>query len=187
MNITLKRLYDLDRDDHAAPRIAGTQEYDAMRSRDAGRRQKVRILLENGSVSDPVDLYHAAWILNHGDEVVDAELAWQLAQRSLYAGYEPAKWLYAAAFDRAQMYRGLAQKFGTQIVPDGRRYRLWDTDPATSDDERASYNVPPLAEMRQRADKDSSTLDQPPMEHAPAWLLRKVSHWQQKSFNSTGN
>ena len=44
------------------------------------------------------------------------------------------------------MYQGKAQKYGTQFVPDGKRHRLWDVDPTTTDDERAAKHVPSLQE-----------------------------------------
>lgn len=136
MHEILKTLFDEDRIEHAVARSAGTAEYDAMRARDFHRRTQVHAILENESLDNPIDLYHAAWILNHGDTPEDAELAYRLAERAHQSGYEAASWLFAAAFDRFCMYSGKAQKFGTQIVPDGQRYRLWDVDPETTDAER---------------------------------------------------
>jgi len=179
MNTVLKQLFDADQADHAVARIAGTQDYDDLRSRDRERRQQVREILRDEDVSDYRDLYHAAWILNHGDRAEEAEMAYRLAERSMNAGHEPAKWLYAAAFDRCRMYRGQPQKFGTQIVPDGKRYRLWDTDPATTDQDRKALNVPPIATMHQRAKEDSLDMEQPPMEFAPAWLVDAISRWEE--------
>lgn len=180
MNADLKKLFDQDRADHAKPRIAGNREYDELRRRDALRREQVRSILSDEITLDCIDLYHAAWILNHGGDVADAELAHRLAEQSFNAGYEPAKWLYAAAFDRACMYRGECQRFGTQIVPDGNRYRLWDVDSATTDDQRKQYNVPPLAEMKLRASEESRTMAQPPMEFAPEWLKEAIDRWNQE-------
>jgi glycine oxidase len=36
------------------------------------------------------------------------------------------------------MYQGKPQKYGTQFVPDGKRWRLWDVDPTTTDAERVA-------------------------------------------------
>ena len=93
------------------------------------------------------------------------------------AGHAPACWLYAAAYDRWCMYRGRPQRLGTQIVPDGRRYRVWDTDPSTTDRERATFDVPPLAEQRRRADEQSGACPQPPMDMAPEWLKAARVRW----------
>ncbi|MFK7768741.1 MAG: hypothetical protein AB8B55_16085 [Mariniblastus sp.] len=179
MNPLLKKLFDCDRADHKVSITAGTEAYTDLRIRDAERRKQVRSILCEERITNCVDQYHAAWVLNHGDQPADAELAYQLAERSLDAGHEPAKWLYAAAFDRCCMYRGQPQKFGTQIVPDGERYRLWETIAETTDQERGRFNVPPIAEMHERAARDSLVLGQPPMESAPDWLVAAIARWEQ--------
>lgn len=179
MNKVLKSLFELDQQDHSIVRTAGTSEYNEMRIRDANRREQVRTILKDENIDDPIDLYHAAWIFNHGDQPADAEQAYCLAERSLHAGYEDAKWLFAAAFDRWCMYRGQPQKFGTQMVPDGKRYRIWDTDPKTTDEERKQYNVPPFRELLKRAEKCSIELAQPPMDLAPPWLIAAMARWTQ--------
>jgi hypothetical protein len=51
------------------------------------------------------------------------------------------------------MYEGRPQRYGTQFVPYGVRHRLWDVEPATTDEERAAWAVPPLAEQLRRADE----------------------------------
>ncbi|OZI05869.1 hypothetical protein BWI93_23540 [Siphonobacter sp. BAB-5385] len=70
---------------------------------------------------------------------------------SVELGNPAGKWLAAAALDRWHMYQGQPQKYGTQLVPDEGRYRLWDIDPDTTDEEQAQWNVPALAEMERRA------------------------------------
>ena len=100
MNAVLKTLFDLDQADHEIPRLAGTAEYDQMRVRDSDRQRRVRSILCDEESLNPLDQYHAAWILNHSDDSTDAELAYRLAEQSLNAGHEPSKWLFAAAFDR---------------------------------------------------------------------------------------
>jgi hypothetical protein len=35
------------------------------------------------------------------------------------------------------MYSGKPQKYGTNSVPDGKRFRVWDVDPATTDEAQA--------------------------------------------------
>jgi hypothetical protein len=47
---------------------------------------------------------------------------------------------------------GAPQKFGTQWrARDGGR-ELWPVDPVTTDSERAKWGLPPLAELRRRAE-----------------------------------
>lgn len=94
------------------------------------------------------------------------------------AGHPHARWLAAAAFDRWCMYEGRQQKYGTQFVPDGERYRLWDVDPSTTDEDRVTWDVPSLAVQRNRAEEMTRSEPQPPMTQAPNWLKEAVRRWQ---------
>jgi SAM-dependent methyltransferase len=75
------------------------------------------------------------------------------------------------------MYEGRPQRYGTEIVPDDVRHRLWDVKPATTDDERAAWDVPPLAEQLRRADELTLHEPQPPMDEAPPWLRTAIERW----------
>ena len=164
-------------DDRAESRdvLAGTEGYDRLRQRDKARRDRVKVLINDGWPRDPEALYAAAWVLNHGDLSDEALLGHQLAARARDLGHAKARWLAAAALDRSLMYQGLPQKYGTNIVPDGRAYRLWDVDPATTDDERIGNDVPVLAEMQARAAE--MTGPQPDMDGAPDWLKAALRRW----------
>jgi hypothetical protein len=85
--------------------------------------------------------------------------------------------LAAAAYDRWCMYEGRSQKYGTQLVPDGVAYRLWDLDPATTDAERAQWDVPPLAEQLRRAEAMTRSEPQPPLDRAPEWMKAALARW----------
>jgi hypothetical protein len=77
------------------------------------------------------------------------------------------------------MYQGLPQKYGTNYVSDGRRQRLWDVDPATTDDERALWDVPPLAEQLRKAEEATRRQPQPPVgDDAPWWLKQALERWR---------
>jgi hypothetical protein len=177
MHEELAALFAADRSDHAIPRMVGRPEYADMRRRDADRRARAAAILRDESPTEPVDWYHAAWLFNHGDTPDEAKTACRLAEQAAAGGYEPARWLSAAAYDRWCMYSGRPQKFGTQIVPDGRGYRVWDTDPSTTDAERAAYNVPPLAEQHRRAAEESKCSPLPPTDLAPEWLKAALVRW----------
>ena len=151
MNDELRALCAADQAERAEHPRYGTAEYAALRKRDHARRERVQALLAAGEVESAEDYYHAALIYQHGDQVEEAAQAYLLAAKGAALGYRPARWLAAAAYDRWQMYQGLPQKYGTQFVPDGNRYRLWDVDPATTDAERAAWDVPSLAEQERRA------------------------------------
>ena len=167
----------------------GTPEYAALRARDRERRTRALALLEELRVTGapvPEALYHTAWLFNHGEKPSEVRLAHDLAREAAERGYAPARWLAAAAYDRWCMYEGRPQKYGTQFVPDGVRYRLWDVEPATTDAERAEWNVPPLAQQLQRAEAMTRTLPQPTLDGAPAWLTDAVARWRAAEVGGEG-
>ena len=75
------------------------------------------------------------------------------------------------------MYEGRPQKYGTQFVPDGARYRLWDVESGTTDAERVLWDVPPLAEQHRRAEEMTLREPQPPLDEAPGWLKAALHRW----------
>lgn len=176
----LAELHAEDRREHANVPPVGTPEYRALRERDRRRRERATDLLDSleasGTLSEG-DLYHAAWLFNHGEHPAEARRAHELAREAAERGHRPARWLAAAAYDRWCMYEGRPQRYGTQFVPDGVRIRLWDIDPATTDDERAAWDVPLLAEQLRRADELTRSEPQPPMDEAPAWLRAAIERW----------
>ena len=155
--------------------LAGEPAYVTLRARDRARREAVMELLADGWPEDADALYAAAWVLNHGDLTEDAALGSQLATLAAELGRPGARWLAAAALDRSLMYAERPQKYGTNIVPDGIGWRLWDVDPATTDAERLANDVPPLAEMQARA--AAVTTPQPDMAGAPESLRRAMRRW----------
>ncbi len=177
----LAELFAADRRDHANVPAVGTPAYDALRARDRVRRARAADLLVELNASGATgadELYHAAWLFQHGDDAADAHRAHELAREAAELGHRPARWLAAASYDRWCMYEGRPQSYGTQFVPDGVRYRLWDVDPATTDEERAAWDVPPLATQQQRAEELTLTEPQPPLEHAPDWLRAALERWR---------
>lgn len=178
MNRDLYSLYQQDLQEHQQGLQAGTPEYGAMRRRDRARRKQADRILANETSLEAVDFYHAAWLFNHGETDREAERAYRLARRAAEMGHRPARWLTAAAYDRWQMYQGKPQKYGTQIVPNGERYRVWEVDSSTTDAQRAEWDVPPLAEQQKRAEELTKKEPQPPMEEAPKWLKEAVLRWK---------
>jgi hypothetical protein len=177
MNSELQELFRADQDERTNHPYVGTPEYLALRGRDAERRKHLQNIVASEGLLDPNDYYKAAWILNHGEK---AEEIWQahiLAKKAAELGLSRARWLAAATYDRWLMYQGKAQKYGTQIVPDGKRQRVWDVDPATSDVERAEWDVPSLAEMERRAEEVTRKEPMPPMDDAPQWLKDALVRW----------
>ncbi|MEM6784368.1 MAG: hypothetical protein AAF624_11625 [Bacteroidota bacterium] len=183
MNAELRALYEADYRDHGQGLQHSTPEYDAMRARDRDRRQRAaeiiaEIMAGESSVAAE-DYYHAAWLFNHGDTPDDASQGHVWAKQAAELGHRPARWLAAAAYDRARMYSGQPQKYGTQFVPDGTRHRLWDVEPATTDAERAAWDVPPLAEQLRRAEAMTEADPPGPIgEGAPTWLTDAIERWR---------
>ena len=167
-----------ERENH--PKV-GTPEYRSLRDRDQERRHHVQRMIDKNRVTTAQDYYHAAFISQHGDTISDIWSARLWALKSVELGSQAGKWLAAAALDRWHMYQGLPQKYGTQIVPDGSCYRLWDVDPNTTDGERAQWHVPSLSEMEHRATEltIASNGDIPSMADAPEWLKQAVERWRE--------
>jgi hypothetical protein len=129
--------------------------------RDERRRRRVEQLLAQGAVADPDDLFHPAMVLQHGADRAHYLRAHELATRAAELGStRPARWLAAAAYDRWLMTGGLPQKYGTQYRFANGRWVLHEVDPTTTDEERARWEVPPLAQALRRADQ--MTCDEPP-------------------------
>ncbi len=121
--------------------------------RDRDRRQRVTELIAEGALQAPEDYFHAALVFQHGDKLEDYRQAHELAKKAAEQGHPTGRWLAAAAYDRWLMNQGKPQKYGTQYTARGDGpYRLWDVDPTTTDEERAAWNVPPLAEALRRAE-----------------------------------
>src|SRR5688572_15850881 len=172
MHAELQQLYLDDVHEHQQGYAFGSPAYVAMRDRDRQRRTRADELLTAGALTTAEDYFHAARLFQHGDTPEDAWKAHTLALAASRLGYRPAWWLAAAAYDRWCMYQGRPQRYGTQYVSDGKRQRLWDVDPWTTDAERALWDVPPLAEQLCKAEE--ATGNHPPMpidlETAPSWL-----------------
>jgi len=185
MTDELLALFSADKREHANQSKLNTPEYRAMRARDLARRERVMELIGAEAPSTAEDYYHAAWIMNHGDTPDDARRAHQLALRASELGYRPARWLAAASYDRWRMYLGKPQKYGTNYLFDGRKDRLWDVDPRTTDKERAAWGVPPLAEqLRKAAEANRRQVPLTAAEaeayeaSAPEWAKAALRKWQ---------
>ena len=185
MNNELLALYTADKAERANQPKVNTDAYTAMRTRDRERRVRVMQIVDANDLETAEDYFHAAWIMNHGDTPEDAEKAHMLALRSSELGYRPARWLAAASYDRWQMYQGKPQKYGTNYIYNGRQDRLWDVDPKTTDEERAAWDVPPLAEQLRKAEEANKHISPLPENelkefeaNAPAWLKEILSKWR---------
>ncbi|PNY81757.1 hypothetical protein [Deinococcus koreensis] len=122
---------------------------------DEARRAQTLTLLRAGRLTTPTDLVGAAFLFQHGNCPQHYRLANLLSAQAIARGDERARWLYAATYDRWQRSLGQPQKYGTQYVSvgEGCQFQLEPYDPATTDRERARYDVPPIAQALAQADE----------------------------------
>ena len=131
--------------------VTDTLTIEEINRRDSERAHHVLNKLRSGEIRAPQDFYAAGMIFQHGDCSEDYRVANQFASIAMDAGYKPAKRLYALTLDRYLESRGKKQKFGTQYsVVDG-DVVLDPVDPATTDAERAKYDVEPLESAKAAA------------------------------------
>lgn len=134
---------------------------------DADQRHRLRVLelLAEGRILLPEDKVRAALLLQHTNAIFcDGQLkseslenyllAHFLARSAALAGHRPARRMAAAAIDRYLVFSGKPQKYGTQYRFDEKAGKevLLEIDPATTDAERAEWDVEPLAVLRNEAD-----------------------------------
>ena len=141
--------------DQAARQFPGNTDPQKFREDDTLRRIEVLGYIQNGEIHSGHDLIYAAFIFQHGDCSDHYQFANRLAQIAMDEGYSDAKWIYAATMDRYLMSRGELQKYGTQYTWIEGAFKLYPVNPATTDTERAQYNVPPLSEaMNKKVDDE---------------------------------
>ena len=153
-NEELRTVFDADQADRRGG-LAG--EPQAQVARDATRRSRVGELVNAGAATTAADYFHAAMVFQHGGSLAAFRHAHVLAKRARDLGHPAGAWLAAASFDRWLTTLGRPQHFGTQFqsAADG-MWILLPIDPATTDDERAAWGVPSLAESVERARTMSS-------------------------------
>ena len=155
MNTELQTLYEQDQADRSVFfEQLDHEQVQQVLQRDRARRQRVGELVGSEALQAPEDYFHAAMVFQHGETLEDFWRAHELAGRGAELGHPDCRWLVAAAYDRWLTNQGKPQKYGTQYTSrDDEPYRLVDVDPTTTDEERAAWNVPPLAEALRQAEE----------------------------------
>jgi len=129
----------------------------AMNERDRKRRAAVMQMLSSGALKTAGDYFHAAMIMQHGEEPTDFMLAHELAVVAGFKGHPTGKWLAAASWDRLLQRLGKAQRFGTQYRRIGNDpWTMEPLDTGLPDSVRAEYGVPTLEESRKRLEERNS-------------------------------
>jgi hypothetical protein len=152
-NEELRRLYEADQADRIKSdgELPAERDWRAIRERDQERRQRISELIQANALQIGADYFHAALVFQHGESLEDYQHAHELATRAAELGDRRGRWLAAAALDRWLTQQGKPQKYGTQYQLTGDHYTLLEVDPATTDAERAEWDVPNLADAQQLA------------------------------------
>ena len=150
----VEELFLADQADRAAP-ADGHQlteaEFLAVGARDLARLRRTKDLYRQNLLTSPRDFYHAAVILQHSwDSTTAADdhlLAHELAILAFVGKVPGAGYLVAASEDRfLQDDLRRKQRFGTQYPPDSGLA----AGEGVTDNLRARFGVPSLAELRSR-------------------------------------
>ncbi len=174
----LLELYEADQ----ADRSGDMRNFDwaAISARDEARRQRVFELIEEGAPKVGSDYFHAAMVLQHGNEPDHYKKAHELAKKAaeLDPTLDTAKWLSAAAWDRYLWNTDQPQIYGTQYSrPNG---GAWTMEPfdreAVTDDERRALNVPVLADAEKRLESMNAQLEKQQEEAAKAEASADEAH-----------
>lgn len=161
VNAELAKLYQEDQADRAGT-LQATQWADVGK-RDAERRKRVLEIVAEGGAKVADDYYHAGMVFQHGDKPEDYDRAheWCLKALELDPEHPMARWLAAASKDRALMWRGKPQLYGTQFKKVDEKWILWEVDPSVTDEERVRWDVPPLSIAKKRVDELNGGTFQP--------------------------
>lgn len=151
MNKRLYALYKADQRDRYRLKL-NDKEWKKLAERDKERQKEAAEILRKDKRLDASDYYRAAMIFQHS--ATNQRRAMSLAKKSMDMGYAKAKWLYAAAIDRALTNAGKKQKFGTQFRLSRRGTATpFPIDKRTTDELRAKYNVPPIEKTKKRIEE----------------------------------
>jgi len=156
-NKELESMYEADQSERKVwP--SSQDAINVMNERDGKRRAAVMQMLSSGALKTAGDYFHAAMIMQHGDEPSDFMLAHELAVVAGFKGHSNGRWLAAASWDRLLQRLGRSQRFGTQYRRSGKDpWTMEPLDTGLPDSLRAEYGVPTLEESRKRLEKMNST------------------------------
>ena len=151
-NAELTRLYKEDQADRSGD--IATTDWAGVEARDKARQARLHQLLAEGGAKTAEDYYRAAMVFQHGytdDEIAQAhELSLKAVE--LDADNRAARWLAAASKDRLLMRQGKPQLYATQYKKVDGKWVLPEVDPSVTDEERAKWGCPSLAEAQKRVE-----------------------------------
>ncbi len=108
--------------------------------------------------AEPMTALRCARLLADSGAPTDLPEAARLAKVAHDAGLADAGNVYAGCSDKISLYSGRPQPYGTVMVEHQGEIVQPPVDPAVSDDERAVFGVPPLAELEEQVKVASRVL-----------------------------
>ena len=153
-NLTMEELYQASLRDLVSDEGMGAMSSD-VQERQKERQDAARRAWLGEKLTSPQDHLWCAAVLSDSDALEDLALAHKLALRAEEMGEPRGLPLSAEIVDKQLLKRGQPQRYGTQMLfdPVVRRYRLWDVDPSTTDEDRRAMGVPPLEQLIARAEQ----------------------------------
>jgi hypothetical protein len=153
-NPELARIYEEDQGDRRESG-AGPIDWSVVGPRDDARRRAATALLALGGARTSVDFFRAAMVFQHGSDAADFQRTHALALKAIELDptNDLAKWMAAASKDRELMVLKKPQLYGTQLIVKGGVWSLYGVDPSVTDEERARWNVPPIAQARRKVEE----------------------------------
>lgn len=123
-NPVLSKMFENDQRLRSTPKL----DIEAIIKQDAQNIQQAIKMVRDGKVRTANDYFHAAVVMQHGQNYEDYRLALSLAQVASIMDPENsnARWLIAAAWDRALRSKNRPQWYGTQYSLDKDGNRLYD-------------------------------------------------------------
>lgn len=147
----IQKIFKADQTDRSSARwkrYSDRRRLEIIARRDARRRKKLTLALSHTTGLRGIDYFLAGFVMQHGTEKSDIEETRRLAKKSYALGYQPGKWLYAAATDRLLIMAGKPQRFGTQLrkTPQG-KWEIAPLDHSTTDRVRRRHRVMSLQKI----------------------------------------
>jgi hypothetical protein len=150
-NARVEQLFTEDQDDRRGfPNTKLT--YKEINVRDEARRREILEMLTKTEIRTAQDYFYAAVIFHHGQTFEHYRMASSLAwiAHELEPGNSTYAWQTASSWDRMMLKKDRPQWYGVQAHRDDQNRAVLSNidETVVSDDERSSYNVKPLAELK---------------------------------------
>lgn len=144
----LQRLAREQHDDLSV-RVTSGDEARELEARSHERALRVRELLADPEANKASDQLNAALVLVQSNDETDLVEAQKAGLKAAELGDNRGFRVAAEALDKQMMKQGKMQRYGTQFVwePVLHAWRLYNTDPRTTDEERRAMGVPPMAQL----------------------------------------